>query len=249
MTLRFLLTASLLTAGRCAMAGEGPPRILDQVLECNARATGAQELTRLHTVSYRLEIEEPGFTVEGHYRAARDGRMRIDIHADGEVVFAEGLDDGQAWLWQQGDDEANAGSEKGAAALRHGIEQPGHFYVLGHMETNGHDLALAGTDTIDGATHDVVALTLADGFRQWYWVDRETCLVARNRTFRAFHPDMDPAETWVETRYSDFRTVGGVTRAYLSENVDLATGRVLGRTRVLEYVPNPDLGPGSLAPP
>lgn len=152
-------------------------------------------------------------------------------------------------MWQQGDDRARRGSEKGAAALRHGIEQPGHFHALNHMETNGHDVELVGTDTLDGATYDVVAVTLADGFRQWYWVDRATCLVARNRNFRAFHPDVDPTETRVETRYSDFRTVDGVTRAYVSENVDLATGELLGKTRVLEYVPNPDLEPRSFAPP
>lgn len=243
------LVALLALAGAaCAGAGEARPS-LEQILQCNAKAAGAGALAELDTVEYRLEITEPGFTVQGHYRATRDGRVRIDIHAEGGRVFAEGLHDGRAWMWQRGDERAKQGSDKGAAALRHGIEQPGHFYALIHMADEGHQVELAGRETADGRTYDVVAVTLADGFQQWYWVARESCLVERKRSFRAFHPDMDPTETWVETRNSDFRVIDGVTRAFLSENVELATGEVLGATRVLAYVPNPSLKAGEFDPP
>ncbi len=241
--------AGLLTLAQ-AHAGFDRHAGLEAVLACNAKAQGAAALADLDAVSYRLEITEPGFTVNGHYRAMRDGRVRIDIRADGERVFAEGIGgDGEAWTWQRGDTRARPASPKGRDALRHGVQQPGHFHALSHMAGNGHAVTLDGFEERDGATHAVVELRLADGFRQWYGVSGATCLVEHNRSFRAFHPDQDPDATWIETRYSDFRTVGGVTRAFTSEHVDLATGEVIGTTRVLEYRPDPVLAPDEFRAP
>lgn len=239
-----LLTLAPADAGFDREAG------LETILACNAEAQGAGALAGLDAVRYRLEITEPGFTVNGHYRATRDGRVRIDIRADGERVFAEGIDgEGEAWTWQRGDSEARPASPEGHDALRHGVQQPGHFHALSHMAGNGHAVTLAGFEERDGTTHAIVELRLSDGFRQWYGVSGATCLVERNRSFRAFHPDQDPDATWIETRYSDFREVDGVRRAFSSEHVDLATGEVIGTVRVLEYRPDPVLAPDEFQAP
>jgi hypothetical protein len=54
-------------------------------------------------VRYLLTIKEPSFEVTGTYVATRDGSMRIDIEADGQRVFSEGVHDGQAWQWTAGE--------------------------------------------------------------------------------------------------------------------------------------------------
>lgn len=222
---------------------------LTEIVQCNARAVGARALAALDAVAYRLEIAEPGFIAQGYYRVTREGRMRIDIHVDGDRVFSEGHDGKTAWSWNAGEAHAVPAGEQGEAALRHGVEQPGHLYALIHLPENGHRMRLAGMDTDGDREYAVVEVTLSDGFRQWYWVNRESCLIERNRNFRAFHPDLDSTEKWVETRFSDFRSIDGVTRAFASENVDLASGEVLGTTRILEYIPDPGLAPEEFEAP
>lgn len=231
--------------------GSTSPKVptLAEVVQCNARAAGAGALAALGAVAYRLEIAEPGFIAQAYYRVTREGRMRIDIHVDGDRVFSEGHDGKTAWSWKAGDDHAVPAGEQGEAALRHGVEQPGHLYALIHLPDNGHQMRLAGMDNDGDREYAVIEVILSDGFRQWYWVNRESCLIERNRSFRAFHPDLDSTEKWVETRFSDFRDIDGVTRAFTSENVDLASGEILGTTRILEYIPDPDLAPGEFEAP
>ena len=90
----------------------------------------------------------------------------------------------------------------------------------------------AGPDSENAGKARVVKLTLQDGFETWYGVDPESCLIIWSRNFRAFHPDVDPGRKWTETRYADFRSHDGVTRPWLSLNIDLATGDTIGRTRI-----------------
>jgi len=76
---------------------------LDSILSENARAQGGAQLADIQAVRIKLHIQEPTFEVEGVYTATREGRMRIDIYAGGQRVFAEGLMDGPegvcAWEW------------------------------------------------------------------------------------------------------------------------------------------------------
>lgn len=230
-----------------SVSGEAPT--LAEIAQCNARAAGAGALATLDAVAYRLEIVEPEFTAQAYYRVTREGRMRIDIHVGGDRVFSEGHDGKTAWSWEAGDDHAVPASEEGEAALRHGVEQPGHLRALIHLPENGHQMRLNGMDNDGDLEYAVIEVILSDGFRQWYWVNLESCLIERNRSFRAFHPDLDSTETWVETRFSDFRRIDGVARAFKSENVDLRSGEVLGTTRILEYIPDPDLAPDEFKAP
>ena len=90
---------------------------------------------------YLLTIKEPSFEVTGTYVATRDGSMRIDIEADGQRVFSEGVHDGQAWQWTAGEGIALQ-DNKSAAALRHGIELPGRFFLLQDLHQSGEKVNL-----------------------------------------------------------------------------------------------------------
>ena len=236
-----LLFAPLLFLGACTAEspdrpGEAPakPASLDELLACNDAAVGGEALRALQRVEYDLHIQEPTFEVEGTYVADRAGTARIDIFADGERVFSEGWDGQAGWQLPQGETTPQPTSEQGSAALRHGLEQPGHLWTLRDMPRLGHTVR---EDSTAGAADGerIVQLTLQDGFETWYGIDTETCLITRKRNFRAFHPDVDSTQTWVESRLADHRTQDGITKAWTSYTLDLATGDTLGTTRILAF--------------
>jgi hypothetical protein len=85
----------------------------------------------------------------------------------------------------------------------------------------------------------VVLLTLDDGFATRYYVDPSSYLIARSRVRKALHPDADPTPTTIETVWSDFRQMTGVKFAYRSTDTDLATGKLLQTTTILDIRVNP----------
>lgn len=226
-----LLSLSALLA--CTSVSDADSTPLEQIVACNDRAVGGDALRSIESLEIELDIVEPQFAVRGTYVASRSGSMRIDIFSDDTRVFSEGISDGSAWKMGQNDQEPLPVGDEPAAALRHGLEKPGRFWTFADMERRGHDLVLEGQETRDGRDYWVLKLTLDDGHTVWYLVDQQTCLVGRSRDFRAFHPDIDPKKTWIETLYEDFRVIDGVTHALLTRNIDMKTGETIGTTTAL----------------
>jgi hypothetical protein len=237
----------LIEIASAASVGSGD-RTLSQLLACHDSAVGGPALRAVQRLEYRISIEEGGATLRGRYRATRDGRMRIDVFADSTRVFSEGWDGRHGWEQPQGAAAATRTSPPAEAALWHGLAQPGHLWTLADMERNGHAVALAGRETIDTTSYYVVRLTLSDGFRVWYLLDPTTCLIVRKRDFRAFHPNLDRRQQWVESVFDEFRTEHGITRAYRERNVERATGKTLSTTRVLAIELDPGFDPAAMAP-
>ena len=230
-----LLFAPLLFLIACTPdAAEPPAEVIsfDDLIACNDAAVGGDALRQIQQVEYDLHIKEPAFEVEGTYVANRAGTARIDIFADGERVFSEGWDGETGWQQPQGETTPQPTSAEGGAALRHGLEQPGHLWTLRDMPRHGHTLREDTTAVAEDGER-IAHLTLADGFETWYGLDTETCLITRKRNFRAFHPDVDSTQTWIESHFADHRTQDGVTRAWTSHTLDLATGDTIATTQIL----------------
>src|SRR6187397_1806702 len=74
---------------------------VDEIIEKNTNAMGgAAAIEAIHSVAIKLHITDPSFEVDGVYRAARPGRMRMDVYAAGKRVFAEAFNGERAWQWQ-----------------------------------------------------------------------------------------------------------------------------------------------------
>ena len=153
--------------------------------------------------------------------------MRIDIYAGEDRVFAEEL--------------GACVGETETAALRHGIEMPGHFYTLKEVCDRGAMVELIGQVEIDAGSEWQVRLMLPDGFSRDYFIDQETYRITRARDHRAFHPGIDPTKVSVETRYEAPEFVDGVLRFKRQVNVNTDTGEVLGTTQVLSVEHNPEV--------
>ncbi len=212
-----------------------PQQDLATLLEKSRVAMGGDRLAQVKSVDYRLRLEEDGRVFHGHYRAVAEGKMRIDIFVNGSRVFTEAYNGRHAWQCMADSTTIEQSSPEGAAALRHGLELPGHFLTFLDMRGRGHRIALDGYENLGGRSCPVLLVTLADGHQAWYVLDPESGMVLKKRSFRALHPDADPEKKWLETRFSDFRAVDGIPRAFSSIQVDLKTGAVL-QTVTLEQV-------------
>lgn len=226
MPTRLLLTCLLLTPLCCSAQD------LDAILALNATAHGgAENFSRIDNIRFLLTISEPGFDVSGTYVATRSGNMRIDIEADGQVVFSEGLYRGAAWQWTS-DGGTRDQDEAAAAALRHGIDSPGRFFTIEQAGERGAEVALEGEVAGDSGPQWQIRLVLPDGFSRDYFIDQETGRTVRERDYRAFHPAVDATRETVETRYEGELWVDGVVRFQRTDNINAETGNWLGTTLV-----------------
>lgn len=216
----------------CTPAAELPD--LDALIARHVEARGgAAAIEAVQTYETDIHIVEPTFEVDGTYIATRDGRMRIDIRAGDERVFAEGLHRGRSWSWSPGNG-VREGSDQGTAALRHGIEFPLKLFGLHELRDRGHRLRLARRETVEGIDYYVLALVLDDGFESWLYLHPESLLIERERQFRALHVDVDPTREWIETVFSDFRPVAGVLFPFRQIDRQVSTGRQLASVEVRE---------------
>ena len=214
---------------------------VDDVIERNTQAMGGRvAIEAIHAIEINLHITDPGFEVDGVYRAARPGRMRIDVQAGGKHVFTEAFDGQKGWDWN-GKGEPQPASPKGEAALRHGVQLPGKLFGLHELKKRGDRVELVGREKIDGIDYYVLRLTLSDGYTTSFYVDPDSWLITRRRDVRPLHVDVDPTPTTIEQRNSDFREVAGVQFAFANTEIDLKTGKELERTKINTIKANPPI--------
>jgi hypothetical protein len=243
MTLKSRWRICLLTAFGCALNGcEPAPLTVDQVIERNAQAVGGRAASEaVKSIEVDLHIVDPDFEVDGRYRAARPGRMRIDVIAGGKHVFTEAFDGDRGWQWKG--TAVEEASPKAIAALRHGVELPGKVFGLHELRQRGHRVDLAKREAIDGTNYYALRITLSDGYITTLYVDPSSWLITRRRDVRPLHVDVDPTPAIIESRFSDFRRVNGVLFAFVSVDTDLATHKLLETTTVRSVKVNPHLDP------
>jgi hypothetical protein len=164
--------------------------------------------------------------------------MRIDVFIDSRRVFTEAFDGERGWQMPGDAKHGVPASAGGAAALRHSGQLPTNILGLHEMALRGHHLDLAGREEVAGVLYYVIVLTLDDCFVTRYYLDPATFLITRARVRKALHPDLDPTVTTMETVWSDFRQVAGVRFAFQATDTDLATGKLLQTTTLLEVRPN-----------
>jgi hypothetical protein len=231
-----------------AAVAEPSPGLDTIVARHVAARGGAAAVEAVLAYEADIRVAEPSFEVDGRYVATRDGRMRVDIHAEGQAVFTEALDGGRAWNWSP-DSGVREGTAEGAAALRHGIELPFKLFGLHEVRGRGHALELVGRETLAGIDYHVLRLRLDDGFETLYYVNPDTWLIDRDRQRRALHVDVDPDPVWIETSHEDYRPVAGVKFPYRQVERELETGRVLSTVTVREIRINPPLDRARFSPP
>ena len=216
-----------------------PEMTLSRLLDNHAEARGGYEtLQAIQTMDVKLEIVEPDFTVTGHYRASRDGVMRVDIFVGNTRVFTEAL--GRNGGWQMsGDGTVKDLSPEGAAKLQRGIIS--NLYSLNELPSLGYKLTLVGSTQRNGSEFWEVEKRHPDGFSENLFLDKDTFLITSSVKTSALHPDIDNAQVREETITLEHQTVAGVVYDGKSEKHNLDTGAIMQTTTVLSRVPNTSL--------
>jgi hypothetical protein len=242
------LALSAAALGACANDEPRDP-LADVIARNTAARGGAKAIEHAESVEIRMQIVEPKMTVDGVYRATRDGKMRIDVYAGGKRVYSEGLDGQRAWTLAEGAAHAEHSSPTGAAALRHGLEYPTNLRGLYELTPRGNRLAYNGRELLDGVNYHVLQLVLTDGFVTYFYVNPTTYLIARQRDERALHPDADPSVKWLEHRFADYRPVDGRLVPFRMEQYDIRENRLEQTAIVAEVRTNPTLDAGEFQAP
>ena len=236
-----VITAAVGLAG-CATQRSSDFTLADLIAR-NAEARGGRAaIEAIRSLEATLTIVEPAYTADAVWRVDRQGRMRIDVAIGGKRVFSEGFDGTAGWQMAGDADRAKAASPEGNAALRHSVQMPTNVLGLHEMAAHGHRLDLADREEIGGVRYHEVVLTLDDGFATHYFIDPASFLITRSRVRKAMHPDIDPTPTTIETVWSDFRPVAGVLFPFEARDTDLATGKLLQTTTLLEISANRPAG-------
>lgn len=208
---------------------------LPEVLNVHRQAMGDPP----QSLQLDLAIEESGFKLTARYLASRQPAMRVDVYADGERVFSEGLVRDAAWQWPAADAQPTPASEAGAGALLRGITN--NLYGLHERPRLGYRLSYDGLESHDNKDYWKVTSHAPDDFREVYFINVETGLIERKEEWSALHPDMDATELHSITHYLDYRWHDGHRVNFASEKRDAASDTVLQRVTVTEARVNPRL--------
>jgi hypothetical protein len=140
---------------------------------------------------------------------------------DTAADFREGYD-GSAWEWYR--DPGIVVRTVGAAnaASRHNLDPDGPF---SNYRSKGTTIERAPDDIVGGRPAYGIFLTLRDGQRSLYLIDKETFLIAAVRKAAPIHAF--GASVSSEERVSDYRSVNGVLFPFRSTEVEIASGREL----------------------
>ncbi len=200
---------------------------LERLLDLNADAMGGKErLENLNSVESRITLTEDGTAMGGHYRANREGQMRVDIYIDGARVFTEALSSRSDGWQQNGEGEAVEGlSEKGMAALQYSIIS--NLYALHELPALGFKLEYVGHQPMLGKNYHAIDITRPSGIQERQFFDPETFLKAGSMDETALHVDIDPTEKLKVNTDTDYRMVDGIMRAHGGEVIEVEDGKVV----------------------
>lgn len=217
------------------------PIAINDIIAQHTTARGGQsKLEGVNNVDVELNIVEPKFTLNGRYRATRDGYMRIDVYAGEQRVFTEVL--GPDGGWQMFDDGKVASlSDEGTKALVRGIV--GNLYAVHERAELGYAYRLIGLVDHGDASFYQVQEVAPDGFSRQLFFDTESFLILRDIETSALHPDIDATEQRQETRHTDFAQIDGIVFSNLSENYDLDSGERIQQTTVTKRTINVNIDP------
>ncbi|MDJ0654606.1 MAG: hypothetical protein QNJ40_10655 [Xanthomonadales bacterium] len=210
---------------------EPDPGLAEFIMQNTRALGGAAALDGVQTMVKQSLIEEGDYRDVAVFATDRNGRMRVDLFADGERVFAESYNGQSGFQWRPDEGQSPA-SQRGTIALSHTPQLPNHIFRLKDMAQNGHRLELLQPEQREGRAFQVLRLTLSDGFETYLLLEESSGLVTRSRNRRALHVDINDQQKVIESRVSDFRRVGDIVHPHRVEEVDLKTGETLVRVTV-----------------
>lgn len=206
---------------------------------------GAAAIKRIRSLVFSEgRYSEPGYTGDGKaVMMLMRPYYKLVGHPERSPDFMEGYD-GAAWEWFKEPGLVIRTVGAASAALRHFADVEGPFL---DYRSKGHTVELLGTETIDGRPTYKVRLAMMDGYTTDFFIDRRTYLVVGSRHTAPVHAF--GAAVTSHTRFADNRKVAGVLFPFRSEEVEIATGKVLNAMQWGRIEANADIPARWFSPP
>lgn len=157
--------------------------------------------------------------------------------------FAEGWD-GAAWEFYGDPGVILRTVGAASAATRHhaSIDSP-----LVDYRRYGSQVTYAGLDQVGGRKAYRLRVRMADGFEEDELIDAATWMLVAQRKVAKIHAFGAAVES--ETRFSDFRKVDGIVFPFRTQEVEIATSRVLNEGITSRIVLNRRFDASAFSPP
>jgi len=216
----------------------------DTIAANYVRAIGGQgACDAIRNVVIRGSYSEAGQSMSAVVARMRPFYILVGDPLKRSADFEEGYD-GSAWEFYGDPGIVLRTVGPASAASRHGL------YILGDLvdtRKQGSTLTLIGLGKIAGHDAYQLRVRMMDGFEQDEFVDAKTWLLLATRKVAKVHAF--GADIASETRFSDYRRVGGVLFAFRNDETEIATGKVLNSFQAATIEVNQDLDPSMFSPP
>ncbi len=220
---------------------------LGEILRRHADAIGGLEaIHNLRDFVIHLTYKEGAFTAASSLTQRRPFYRLVSV-PDGPLTkdsILEGYD-GSPWEYY-GDPGIVVRTVASAGALgrrnAHQFDDP-----LVEPNLNGNLVRYIGERTINAQRVFVVRIRFGDGFEENLFVDKNTYLIDGEEQSLQFHAYGKNVRSYL--RFDDYRPVGGVLRAFRSQQIEESTGRVLTESYTTSAQANINIPIETFAPP
>lgn len=243
--LRCLVAALLLMPLAGAQARIAQPAV-DDIITRHIKARGGEGTMRaIRSLVFSKGLyEEPGFKGAGN---ATMMLMRPYLKLVGDPAydrdFMEGYD-GAAWEWYGDPGFVIRTVGPASQASRHNADVDSPFL---DYRAKGSKVELIGSEPIDGRPAFNVRLTMRDGYATENFIDQKTYRLVAQRHSALVHAFGDRVTS--QTVFRDFHPVAGVLFPFRSEEVALATGKMLNAMQWRSIEANIDIPVRYFSPP
>ena len=239
-----LLLALILVASAGAIAPVAAAPTAEQIYDRHIAAIGGQaKLDATNSLIIRGTYSEGGQSFDAALAKMRPFYKVVGDPNKLSMDFREGYD-GSAWEFYGEPGIVLRTVGPAAAASRHGD------YLFGPIidyRAQGSALTLVGETKIAGRRAYQLRITMMDGFEQDEFIEPSSWLRVASRKVAKVHAF--GADIASETHFSKYRRVNGVLMAFLDEEVEIATGKVLSTFETTEIVANQKIDLAAFSPP
>jgi hypothetical protein len=225
---------------------------VDEIVQRHVLALGGiDKIHALHSLVIRGIYHEPGeipangppLIPDAYQAFLRPYYEVIGDPADKNPDIREGFD-GSAWEYYGNPGVVVRTVGAAAAATRHASEFLQDSLV--DYSTKGNRVALEGKEKIADRNAYKLRVTLSDGFEKIIFVGAESFLIVAERKAAPIHAFGNAVST--ETRFSDYRSEGGVLMNHRTMEAEIATGKVLNEFRTVTVEVNTLNDPAIFSP-
>jgi outer membrane lipoprotein-sorting protein len=184
---------------------------LDKILDSHFKAVGQKNLEKIKTIQAKGKASAMGMDMPFTMSIKRPDKMKIVIDVQGAEII-QAVDGTTVWAVNpmMGSSAAMVLTGAEAEGLQENADLDGQLW---NYNEKGHQLALEGSEEVNGKDCYVLKLTKKNGNTDYYFLDKDSYLIQKVRTTTM----MNGSAMEVEAIPSNYNDVDGYKMAFKTE--------------------------------